>query len=218
MPSKTIDFASKNVDLDKQDEVAWCYAAILSVLSNWLTNNAGWSPCQIVSWAMVQNLAVGSQPEATQERACNCCQKNKPHACKTATAVSRIQPVLTALGIGYNRLAGPPSFNTIKAQIDLDRPVILGMVREGSPGHVALVIGYDWPRTSASTVTIYDPAAVNIPRYRHLVNLRTMSFTIPYRDLLGSYPTARHKVGHHYVNLALAGALNAAPGWAAYHA
>src|ERR1700730_3699369 len=194
MPSKTIDFASKNVDLDKQDELAWCYAAIVSVVTNWLTNGAGWSPCQIASWAMVQNLCVGDQPEATQERACNCCQKNKPNACKTVTAVTPVGPLLDHLGITRNRMVGPPSFNTLRQQIDHDLPVILALVRDGGAGHVSMVIGYDWPHATPSKVVIYDPAAINLPAYKHLVDLRTMSFEIPYSTLLARFPNARHSV------------------------
>lgn len=218
MPEKTIDFASKNVTLDKQDELAWCYASLVSIVSKWLNNGNGWSPCQIASWAMVQNLFLGDQSDVVQERACNCCQKNKPNACKTVTAISKLRPVLNHLGMAYNQMAGPPSFTTLRKQIDLDRPVILALVRAGGPGHVSMVIGYKWPHGTPSKVIIYDPAANNLPVYKHIVDLQTMSFEIPYSDLLGKFPTARHTVGFHYINLALAGALTAAPDWAVYHA
>lgn len=215
MASKTLDFAGKRIALQKQDQLAWCYAAVVSVVSHWLTNNAGWTPCQIVSWAMVQNLRLGAQAVAVQTAACNCCGRAKPHACLTATAVSKLRPVLTHLNIAYNRIPGAPGMRAVKKEIDADRPILLALAKVGGgPGHVSLIVGYN---DTTSKFVIFDPAANVIPVYKDRTDLRTMCFEVTPEELQGRFPTARHRVDGRYINLILGGGGLTAPlAWAVY--
>jgi hypothetical protein len=217
----TIDFASRNVDLQKQDQIAWCYASVISVLTNWLGNGAGWSTCEIASWALWQKKFGGADVGAELfDSGCNCCKKKKPHACTTADAVSTLTPVLNHLNVTYNKMKGPPYFDTIVTEIDADRPIILELKKEGAPGHVCMIIGYRYEQLRQGTrghVVMYDPAANLLPDIKYTVDLRTMSFEIPWADLLGNYPTSKHVVSFYYKNLVLNGGVPGAEAWMRFH-
>lgn len=217
-----IDFSSRNVTLKKQAQLAWCYAAVISIVSNWLNNNQGWSPCQIASWAIWHNrFNEANMDQITLDTICNCCQKNKPNACKTAEAVSPISPVLDHLNIVYTSNRGMMDFHTVANEIDNDRPVIMTFKRKSGAGHASLLIGYEYgfQRQGIGKLKIYDPAANNLPNYKHSVDLQTMTFELCFTDIvLGGYPTSKHKLSRYYTNLTLGvGGLTAPPNWAVYH-
>ena len=217
MAEKILDFAGRNIRLQKQDQIYWCYAAVVSALSKWLNNGtAGWSPCEIASWAVMKNLYQDTQSDEVKDEVCNCCQKVKPSACVDVRAVGNLSQVLPQLNITYNRMAGRPDFSTIQDEIDNDRPLLLAL-KAGKIGHVSMVIGYRQPKNSTGRLVLYDPSAYKIPRYQMIADLRTMSFEIPYIDLVGNFPTEKHTVSYHYINVIQNAAVPAVPAWMAFH-
>lgn len=109
MAQNRIDFEGQGVELNKQAELAWCYAAVISIVSRLLSGAQGWDPCQIVSANLVEKLYLGDAPDQTKDDACNCCQKNEPKVCSESSpsaASARRSPVSTSTstaGRGFPR-------------------------------------------------------------------------------------------------------------------
>jgi hypothetical protein len=220
MASGRIDFASRGVRLKKQKELAWCYAAVASIVSNWLNNNRGWYPCQIVARNLEEKLLMTGATAVAKAGACNCCAKRRPAACTGVYAVGRVSEVMGYLGITYHRGNGMPTSDTVAAEINAGRPIMIALTRKGGAGHVALLIGYDdTPRDGdldrTDMYTLYDPAALNIPIFKERVDGETMTLNLTHAELYARYPTPKYQVQYHYINLALGGGgLNAPPAWA----
>jgi hypothetical protein len=223
MAHNAIDFGSRGVVLQKQAELAWCYAAVISIVSNWLTNNNGWNPCQIVAANLEVKLGVTQVPDTSKQNACNCCRKNKPSACTGVYAVGGIGPTCNRMGITYHRGNGMPSSALVAQEIDNNRPVLVALARsDGNAGHVALIIGYDdAPRPGdndrTDMFTLYDPAAINIPIFNGRVNVNSMTLMLTMNELYAKYPSPKYSVKNHYTQLALAPAgLTPPPNWAVF--
>lgn len=223
MPNVQLDFATRGVALKKQDELAWCYAAVLSIVSHWLTNGGGWDPCQIVAANLEDKLGLTNESNIVKDKACNCCQKKTPSECTGIFAVGKIDDSLRRLNVLFHRGRDSPTSDVVIQEINNNRPILVAFARPGRPGHVAMIVGYDdSPRANdpdrTDMLTLYDPAAVNVPGFSQRADPRTMTFQLTLGELYSQYPTPSFELKYHYIQLALGGGgLAQPPAWAVFH-
>jgi hypothetical protein len=214
--------------LAKQDELAWCYASVISVVTAYLNNGAGWTPCQIASWAVNNNRFGGEADQHTLADVCNCCKaSNKRSAyCKGVEAVSPLATVMNHLNVTYTSTKGNLSWPTLQAEVDAGRPILLAFVRnDNKPGHVAMIVGYEQlphdpthpERGSTAYAIVFDPAGQNTA-FNDTLDNATWTLRVKLIDLLSAYPMGNGKwsIGSYYTNLQQNPALPAAPAWAVF--
>jgi hypothetical protein len=215
--------------LAKQDELAWCYASIISVIAAYLNAGQTWQPCAIAAWAVNENVFYGGADPHLLESACNCCKgsNQRPENCTGANAVSPLGPVFAALNITYTRTAGDKLiWPTVTTEIDANRPIVVAFVRyDGKPGHAAMIIGYELVPNKAGHpgsgttpyVIIFDPAAQNTD-YSATLHNPTWSVKVKFNDIFASYPkdNGRYKLGPYYTNFVQNAPLPASPAWAVF--
>jgi hypothetical protein len=215
--------------LSKQDELAWCYASMISVIAAYLNAGTTWKPCEIASWAVNQNQFAGYAEGELLDTVCNCCKgsNKRSESCKGAKAVSKLAPVMNHLNITYTSTKGAPLWGKVTTEIDNGHPILLSLVRnDNKPGHVAMIVGYEQiplvanhPEKGCTPyLIIYDPAAQNTG-YSGSLDNGTWTMQVRFDLIDGYYPLANGKwsVGHHHTNFVQAAGLPNAPNWAVYN-
>lgn len=153
-----------------------CWAAVGQGIAAYYDQLAGaairWSSiCEFVDEALSQHF--GTPPEAL-----NCCEDQRILE-PDCDQLLDFRDALKVTGNGEDFVKSPLSFDQIKGQIDLKRPI--GAEMQTSAGnHIIVLFGYD--ETNGQSVVVGDPA-IDAP----------LNAPVPYDELVSNYRKAGGK-------------------------